>query len=593
MGDGCRPWRRSSAVPRSTQATPGSLVIDERGAPRQVDGNGDGIAASDIGAFEVQRYIVKNTNSEGADSLRDAIFHNDLFGASLVTFDIPGSGPHTIALATALPNVTKTIVIDGLSQAGATPDAPSVELWGGASVANGLTLSTSSSLVRSLRLSGFTGKGISVIGSGTGNRISHVDCYANGGPGIDLGGDGDTPNDAGDADVGPNLLQNAPALASLTSAGLLSGSLDSLPANTTYPVTIELFASTVCSSTGRGEGEHYVASFDLAAPGPFTFSLTPNASFAVVTATATDARGNTSEFSNCVTLNSPPTVTASPVTAVRGSSATGVALATIVDAQEASNALDVRINGGAAPVTVNGVTLSGFAVDGAGVLHASVAADCAATDASFTVTATDGLGETGAATVTVTVLPDATAPSISCPSDVSVVASTIENQEMGAVVSFPAPSASDDCGAVTVACVPASGSFFPVGATTVTCTATDAAGNATSCTFQVVVALPSGVCFRDDATGDAFFEVTDAANPLYKMWTYRTAGGRVFTGKADALTMIPGRSFTSYDRYETDYVMDANAILSIGTATVTVRVRATGESFTLRDRNINNNPPCS
>jgi hypothetical protein len=54
-------------------------------------------------------------------------------------------------------------------------------------------------------------------------------------------------------------------------------------------------------------------------------------------------------------------------------------------------------------------------------------------------------------------------------------------------VTYAAPTASDNCGAATTSCVPASGSTFPVGATTVTCTATDAAGNSATCTFTVTV----------------------------------------------------------------------------------------------------------
>jgi hypothetical protein len=53
--------------------------------------------------------------------------------------------------------------------------------------------------------------------------------------------------------------------------------------------------------------------------------------------------------------------------------------------------------------------------------------------------------------------------------------------QCGAVVTYPAPTASTGCG--TVNCSPASGSFFPVGTTTVTCTT--AAGP--SCTFTVTV----------------------------------------------------------------------------------------------------------
>jgi probable HAF family extracellular repeat protein len=59
----------------------------------------------------------------------------------------------------------------------------------------------------------------------------------------------------------------------------------------------------------------------------------------------------------------------------------------------------------------------------------------------------------------------------------------------GAVVTYAAPATSDAVdGSGTATCAPASGSTFPVGSTTVTCNATDAAGNlATPTTFKVIV----------------------------------------------------------------------------------------------------------
>jgi hypothetical protein len=60
----------------------------------------------------------------------------------------------------------------------------------------------------------------------------------------------------------------------------------------------------------------------------------------------------------------------------------------------------------------------------------------------------------------------------------------------GTLVTFEV-SATDDNGAnVTVKCTPPSGSLFPIGATTVTCTATDDANNTASCSFQVKVNPP-------------------------------------------------------------------------------------------------------
>ena len=58
----------------------------------------------------------------------------------------------------------------------------------------------------------------------------------------------------------------------------------------------------------------------------------------------------------------------------------------------------------------------------------------------------------------------------------------------GAVVEFPLPTATDDTDpSPAVGCMPAPGSLFAVGSTVVTCTATDAAGNAANLVFAVNV----------------------------------------------------------------------------------------------------------
>jgi uncharacterized repeat protein (TIGR01451 family) len=81
--------------------------------------------------------------------------------------------------------------------------------------------------------------------------------------------------------------------------------------------------------------------------------------------------------------------------------------------------------------------------------------------------------------------PDTTAPVISnMPADISVEATG----PAGAAVTYALPSAQDDRdGAVGVTCAPPSGSVFAIGTTTVTCTAADAAGNASTAAFHVTV----------------------------------------------------------------------------------------------------------
>ena len=110
---------------------------------------------------------------------------------------------------------------------------------------------------------------------------------------------------------------------------------------------------------------------------------------------------------------------------------------------------------------------------------------------SITLSANDGssnnggLGNTTTVTTTLTVA-DQTPPSISCPSDI-VVYLPLNTPDTSMAVSFPAATASDNCSTPTITYDHASGSVFSVGTTTVTATATDAAGNHSSCSFHVSV----------------------------------------------------------------------------------------------------------
>ncbi|RKG91324.1 HYR domain-containing protein [Corallococcus terminator] len=98
--------------------------------------------------------------------------------------------------------------------------------------------------------------------------------------------------------------------------------------------------------------------------------------------------------------------------------------------------------------------------------------------ATLTCTDSAGLSSTCEGTVTVR---DETPPVIGC-ADVPV----LECSAGGATASFT-PSATDNCGAVSSTCVPASGGRFPLGTTATTCIATDSAGLRSSCTFPVTV----------------------------------------------------------------------------------------------------------
>ena len=72
------------------------------------------------------------------------------------------------------------------------------------------------------------------------------------------------------------------------------------------------------------------------------------------------------------------------------------------------------------------------------------------------------------------------------------VSATATSALAGAIVTYATPAGTDEQGGnAPVACLPASGSTFPVGSTTVTCTATDAVGHTGTGTFAVTVSAPA------------------------------------------------------------------------------------------------------
>jgi hypothetical protein len=68
-------------------------------------------------------FTVTTTSDAGAGSLRQAITDaNAAAGADTIAFNIAGTGPHTIALASPLPAITQPLTIDGYTQSGASPN---------------------------------------------------------------------------------------------------------------------------------------------------------------------------------------------------------------------------------------------------------------------------------------------------------------------------------------------------------------------------------------------------------------------------------------------------------------------------------------
>ena len=172
-------------------------------------------------------FLVTNTADSGPGSLRQAILDsNAATGATnTIDFDIPGSGVQTIAPLSALPAITKPVLIDGFSQPGYA-GTPLIELSGSqAGGGDGLTITGSDVTVRGLDIDSFSqGAGIHITGTGaTGDWI-----YGNF-LGTDPTGTQAVPNNAGveiDAGATNNLVgTNGDGVNDAAERNLLSGNL--------------------------------------------------------------------------------------------------------------------------------------------------------------------------------------------------------------------------------------------------------------------------------------------------------------------------------------------------------------------------------
>ncbi|MBZ5558688.1 MAG: HYR domain-containing protein, partial [Acidobacteriia bacterium] len=204
----------------------------------------------------------------------------------------------------------------------------------------------------------------------------------------------------------------------------------------------------------------------------------------------TDAAGNTGSASFKITVRdtTAPAVTVSPNQVLEATGPNGAA------AMFSASASDiVGVTSGPSCSSASGAT---FAIG-------TTTVNCSASDAA---------GNTGSASLTITVR-DTTAPVVTAPAN-----QVLEATGPGGAAAMFQPSASDIVGVTSTTCSPASGSLFAIGTKSVTCSASDAAGNQASASFTVtvrdttapVVTVP-GDLTRDAATS-AGVAVTFAAS---------------------------------------------------------------------------------
>jgi hypothetical protein len=187
------------------------------------------------------------------------------------------------------------------------------------------------------------------------------------------------------------------------------------------------------------------------------------------------------------------------------------------------------------------------------------------TGSSFTCTATNGSGLS--TTASVTIARDATAPAVvwAIPSIVAEATSAA-----GAAVRFDPPTVTDNGSGVAgvTACTHASESTFPIGVTTVTCTATDAAGNSGSSGLAITVADRT-----PPVVGEFADVIAEAANAAGAAVTYAMPG---VSDSVDATvdgvcTPVSGTVFALGDTVVSCTATDDSGNTAATTMTVTVR----------------------
>lgn len=249
----------------------------------------------------------------------------------------------------------------------------------------------------------------------------------------------------------------APSFSSLPDVTRAADDANGAVVSYTTPTASDAVSGTIAGNCAPASGSH------------FDVGTTP------VVCSATDAAGNTGQggFDVIVTSDQPPdqppSLNLPTVPDVHTTDPAGTQVTYPVSANDNEDG----------PLTPSCTPASGslFPVG-------STTVSCAVTDSGgHTVT-----GSFGVTVILDTPPPpaDTTPPALSnVPANIQVEA----NGPAGSVVNFSTPTATDDVDGpiALVTCTPPSGSTFPLGTTTVTCSATDSHGNTGTATFTVAV----------------------------------------------------------------------------------------------------------
>ncbi len=161
----------------------GLPATDYAGNPRKIGSHVDrGARESILG--NINTLVVTSTANAGAGTLRQAILDASItLNEETIAFDIDGSCPRIITLATPLPTITSTLTIDGYTQPGSSPNTETasdnsvhcVALFGdGARVLNLAPAAKQEVTVRGLAFYRSTDAAIQVSGAGRATIVGNT-----------------------------------------------------------------------------------------------------------------------------------------------------------------------------------------------------------------------------------------------------------------------------------------------------------------------------------------------------------------------------------------------------------------------------------
>ena len=205
------------------------------------------------------------------------------------------------------------------------------------------------------------GAGVYVEGNAsTGNAILSNVIHDNVGLGIDLAPAGVNANDAGDADAGPNNLQNAPEIAMVDSLGgqlHMEYQVPSAADNAQYPLRIEFFVADADHQEGKTLiwVDTYLEAEAGSSKSTDFAPYIPVGDGEFIVATATDAAGNTSEFSEAREVQAPVRSVSDPrgVDGLLSATPAGASAALVFDDNEGNNSAAPRGVGALSPLVAD------------------------------------------------------------------------------------------------------------------------------------------------------------------------------------------------------------------------------------------------